>query len=65
MVDFVLEIHRKLSIFSTKMTISHKIKIAKIGKLMFHSFQNIAELFGPKKIAIFEGEEGGFLRAVN
>ena len=27
-----------------------KLTITKIGKLFFHSFQNIAQLFGPKKL---------------
>ena len=36
---FCSNIHRKLPILSTKMTISQKLKIAKIRKLSFHSFQ--------------------------
>ena len=40
------------------MIISQEIKIAEIGKLIFHSFQNIAEQFGQKiETALFEGEE--------
>ena len=37
-----------LRMLSIKSTISQTLKIAKIGKLIFHSFQNIAQHFGPK-----------------
>ena len=33
---------------STKSNISQKLKIGKIVKFIFHSFHNIAQLFGPK-----------------
>ena len=36
-----------------------KRKAAKIGKFIFHSFQNIAQLFGQKKSAVSEGRGGG------
>ena len=38
----MVKIHWKFTILSTKMTISQKLKFAKIWKLIFHSFQNIA-----------------------
>ena len=31
-----------------KIVINLKNKIAKIGKLIFHKFQNVAQQFGPK-----------------
>ena len=48
--DIVVNIIR---IWSTKSTISQKIKTAKIGKLLFHRFQNIAHILGQKKWATF------------
>ena len=36
--------------FSTKSTISEKLKSVKVGKLIFHPFQNIAQLFEPKTL---------------
>ena len=40
-------------------TISQKLKIAKVGILIFHTFQNIAQLFGPKKNIGSFWEKGG------
>ena len=35
------------------LTISQKLKISKFGKFIFHSFQNIAQHFGPQKNQLF------------
>ena len=46
------------SILSTTSTLSQKLKI---GELIFHSFQNIAQLYGTKtQLGHFCGGEGGF-----
>ena len=45
-----------LRILSTKSNITQKLKIAKIGNLIFDLFQDIAQLFGTKEIsALFVG----------
>ena len=46
LMEFFLTIFYFLRIFSTKSTISQKIKIAKIKKLFLHRFQNIAHFLG-------------------
>ena len=40
----IVKNHQKLAVLSTKMTISQKLNIAKIGILFFHSIQHIAHL---------------------
>ena len=48
-----------LRMLSTKSTISQKLKVAKIAKLIYHSFPNMAQLFGPKnENGSFWGERG-------
>ena len=44
MVDFVFKINRKMPILSIKMTVSQKLKIINIWKLIFHSVQHIPQL---------------------
>ena len=47
---------RILQTVTDRATISQKKNIAKIGKLIFHSFQNIVQHFGPsQKSTLFEG----------
>ena len=48
--DTVVWVHNSLGILSTRSTISQGLNISEIGKLIFHSFQNIAQLFGQQKI---------------
>ena len=43
------------------MSISQKLKMAKIGKSIFHSFQNIEQLLGQNKSALFNGGGVGML----
>ena len=40
----------------TKSTISHKLKMEKLSEFVQNTFQNIAHLFGQKKIGYFRGE---------
>ena len=59
----IVKIHRKLTIFRTKMTITRKIKIGRIWNLIFLSIQPIADLssifekFQKQILFIFNFEE--------
>ena len=50
--EFV-KVPNSLGILITKLTVSQKLKIVELSKVVINPFQNISHLLGRKKLAIF------------